>query len=38
MYDCYVVKCIKTHSSESQGQKEADLRDEPVSYLQVAPL
>ena len=30
--------CIKTHSGESQGQEEADLRDEPVSYLQVAPL
>ena len=29
---------IKTHGSESRGQKEAGLRDEPVSYLQVAPL
>ena len=29
---------IKTHGSESRGQEEADLRDEPVSYLQVAPL
>ena len=29
---------IKTHSSESRGQEEAGLRDEPVSYLQVAPL
>ena len=29
---------IKTHGSESQGQEEAGLRDEPVSYLQVAPL
>ena len=28
---------IKTHGSESRGQ-EAGLRDEPVSYLQVAPL
>ena len=26
---------IKTHSSESQGQEEAGLHDEPVSYLQV---
>ena len=32
-------KChIKTHGSESRGQEEAGLRDEPVSYLQVAPL
>ena len=30
--------CIKTHGSESRGQEEAGLRDEPVSYLQVAPL
>ena len=29
---------IKTHGSESRGQEEADLRDERVSYLQVAPL
>ena len=29
---------IKTHGSESRGQEEAGLRDEPVSYLQVAPL
>ena len=29
---------IKTHGSESRGQEEACLRDEPVSYLQVAPL
>ena len=28
----------KTHGSESRGQEEAGLRDEPVSYLQVAPL
>ena len=27
---------IKTH--ESRGQEEAGLHDEPVSYLQVAPL
>ena len=26
---------IKTHGSESRGQEEAGLRDEPVSYLQV---
>ena len=29
---------IKTHGSESRGQEEAGLRDEPVSYLQVTPL
>ena len=29
---------IKTHGSELQGQEEAGLRDEPVSYLQVPPL
>ena len=29
---------IKTHGSESRGQEEAGLRDEPVSYLQVAAL
>ena len=29
---------IKTHGSESRGQEETGLRDEPVSYLQVAPL
>ena len=29
---------IKIHSSEPRGQEEAGLRDEPVSYLQVAPL
>ena len=29
---------IKTHGSESRGQEEAGLRDERVSYLQVAPL
>ena len=35
----YVHTYIKTHSSESRGQEEAGLRDEPVSYyLQVAPL
>ena len=32
------IKYIKTHGSESRGQEEAGLRDEPVSYLQVAPL
>ena len=36
-YICRIVK-IKTHGSESRGQEEASLRDEPVSYLQVAPL
>ena len=29
---------IKTHDSESRGQEEAAVRDERVSYLQVAPL
>ena len=29
---------IKTHGSELRDQEEAGLRDEPVSYLQVAPL
>ena len=29
---------IKTHNSESRGQEEAAVRDERVSYLQVAPL
>ena len=29
---------IKTHGSELWGQEEAGLRDERVSYLQVAPL
>ena len=29
---------IKIHGSESQGQEEAGQCDEPVSYLQVAPL
>ena len=35
---CFMVPRIKTHGSESRGQEEAGLRDEPVSYLQVAPL
>ena len=35
-HDCY--KGIKTHGSESWGQEEAGLRDERVSYLQVALL
>ena len=34
----YIHTYIKTHGSESRGQEEAGLRDEPVSYLQVAPL
>ena len=29
---------IKTHGSESRGQEEAGLHNEPVIYLQVAPL
>ena len=29
---------IKTHDSESRGQEEAAVRDERVSYLQVALL
>ena len=29
---------IKTHGSKLWGQEKAGLRDEPVSYLQVAPL
>ena len=33
-----VTILIKTHGSESWGQEEAGLHDEPVSYLQVAPL
>ena len=32
------IMIIKTHGSESRGQEEAGLRDEPVSYLQVTPL
>ena len=36
--DTYTYNRIKIHDSESRGQEEADLRDEPVSYLQVAPL
>ena len=33
-----IVYKIKTHGSESRGQEEAGLCDEPMSYLQVAPL
>ena len=36
VYNGYML--IKTHGSESRGQEEAGLRDERVSYLQVAPL
>ena len=36
--DSHINVCIKTHGSESRGQEEAGLRDERVSYLQVAPL
>ena len=32
------VNVITTHGIESRGQEEAGLHDEPVSYLQVAPL
>ena len=32
------LPCIRYIKSESRGQEEAGLRDEPVSYLQVAPL
>ena len=35
------TKClhaIKTHGSKLRGQEEASLRDEPVSYVQVALL
>ena len=35
---CCVNSTIKTHGSESRGQEEAGLRNEQVSYLQVAPL
>ena len=35
---CKLEYNIKTHGSESRGQEEAGLRDEPVSYLQVALL
>ena len=34
----YIYIYIKTHGSESRGQEEAGLHDEPVSYLQVALL
>lgn len=37
-YHIVMLYFIKTHGSESRGQEEADLRDKPVSYLQVAPL
>ena len=37
-HNCKNTCSIKTHGSESRGQEEAGLRDEPVSYLQVAPL
>ena len=37
-FKCVNTEVIKTHGSESRGQEEAGLRDEPVSYLQVAPL
>ena len=34
----YIYIYIKTHDSESRGQEEAAVRDERVSYLQVALL
>ena len=35
----YIIRFyIKTHNSELWGQEEAGLHDEPVSYLQVAPV
>ena len=34
----YVYDCIKTHGSESRDQEEADLSNERVSYLHIAPL
>ena len=34
----YNLLSIKTHGSELRGQEEAGLRNEPVSYLQVALL
>ena len=37
MYHIHIIYNIKTHGSELRGQEEAGLRDEPVSYLQVAP-
>ena len=33
-----IIFTLKTHGSESWGQEEAGLRNEPVSYLQVALL
>ena len=33
-----LIMSIKTHDSESRGQEEAAVRDERVSYLQVALL
>ena len=38
MPDKHIKGDIKTHDSESRGQEEAAVRDERVSYLQVAPL
>ena len=37
-YEAFYCMVIKTHGSELRGQEEAGLRDERVSYLQVAPL
>ena len=38
LVDVDLAVYIKTHDSESRGQEEAAVRDERVSYLQVAPL
>ena len=38
IYIYIYIYIIKTHGSELRGQEEAGLRDEPVSYLQVALL
>ena len=38
LYGRTYITIIKTHDSESRGQEEAAVRDERVSYLQVAPL
>ena len=39
LWTCVINRLgIKTHDSESRGQEEAAVRDERVSYLQVAPL
>ena len=37
-HPCQCPLVIKTQGSESWGQEEAGLHNEPVRYLQVAPL